>query len=110
MIPSGNCRLPFQGMTFGHRLLLLPLWFLAATIPTAVVFIFLNLLVGRHGDTTVQTLITFATAFPPSFLLYRWLVRPLRLDRRALCLWALMGVPLVAVAWGAFLAALAAVI
>ncbi|RYD27196.1 MAG: hypothetical protein EOP86_24900 [Verrucomicrobiaceae bacterium] len=89
-------------MSFGHRLLLVPLWFLPASIPTTILFLIVNTQAGRNSG-TLEMLIVIAPALLCGILIYRWLMRPFRLERRALCLWAFMGVPLLAVAFVASL-------
>lgn len=111
MLP-GNHRPPFKGMAFGHRLLLLPLWFLLATIPTMLLIIMLNPLAGQDfkaGDGTMALPSIIVAAVPASILIYRGLMRPFQLERHALSLWALAGVPLVTVAFIAFLAVVTSV-
>lgn len=111
MMVSGGYREPFRGKSFGRRLLTLPLWFLLATAPTAAVgaavfyIITTGLAIVRREDVAIGFAAIIGAAVP-SFLMYRWLVLPFQLDRRALLLWALIGVPLVAMAWGAIILAL----
>lgn len=93
-------RPPFRGMSFGHRLLLVPFWFLPAAILTMILFRMDNTHTAQNPWIgALGLLITIAPGLLCVILVYRWLMRPFRLERRALCLWAFMGVPLLAVAF-----------
>lgn len=96
-------------MPFRKRVLVLPAWLLLASVPAGFVFYIAYSIVHAIREISEVTKVygSLMTALLPfSFLMYVWLAAPFQFDRRKLLKWALLGVPLVALTWGAFWMAL----
>lgn len=108
--PAGELlrpRLPeraFRGMSFGKRLLFLPMWFLLGLVPMGLLTAVTSNWSVTHEEVGYP-LVTFG-AILVNYFIYSWLVVPFQLDSRRRLKWALLGVPLVALAWAAFCLAL----
>lgn len=93
-------------MSFPKRLLVLPVWFILGVFPVGImammIVVFITDLEYRFRSPAFGILFV-AVVLTVCIPMYTWLVRPFQWSDRRRLRWAWLGVPLMAVVWGAFL-------